>query len=187
MSNEKILEIIYEAVQQGRADIDYVSTYGEPGYSNPEEDKLIYLGDWNKYPRISNFLENLGNHIQWSDEWIIDYNNDRCFKHSTGSFIISDCDIFLSKKDLEENEDYMPTYLEYIVNNPTKADNFNIDWTKYGFKRVEKLFNNGYYGRVDDPKALYRYYRDKGYDVIFSIDYMHPFEVSFSIYLKEIK
>lgn len=58
--------------------IEYASTYGEPGYSTTKCG--ILLANWNDIPKeIAEELEKQCE-LEWSDEWIIDYDNSRVYR-----------------------------------------------------------------------------------------------------------
>lgn len=55
-------------------ELDFASTYGEPGYSDPE--KSILFANWNDIPKsLQTRLEAQGFELEWSDEWYVDHNN----------------------------------------------------------------------------------------------------------------
>ena len=58
-----------EIVQRrGDESADYATTYGEPGYSDPEAG--ILFANWNNVPKyIQNGLTRRGFKLEWSDEW----------------------------------------------------------------------------------------------------------------------
>lgn len=60
---------------------EYCTHYGEPGYQDPE--KGIIFANWNDVPKgLADWLEKCGYSLEWSDEWMIDYNNDKAYRTS---------------------------------------------------------------------------------------------------------
>ena len=65
--------------------LEYCSHYGEPGYQDPE--KSILFANWNPISKpICAYLEEAGYELEWSDEWYIDYNNDKAWRTSPDSY-----------------------------------------------------------------------------------------------------
>lgn len=62
---------------------DFAGEYGEPGYKKDHKDKPIILHDWNdfgdRYPNIYRYIQDNYN-IEWSDEWVCDYDNDKIYR-----------------------------------------------------------------------------------------------------------
>lgn len=82
------LDIILNAAEEKGFDISICGEYGERGYEVGIDKKAILLSNWNdfdKYPNIMAHIEE-NYEIEWSDEWIIDYDNDRCYRTSPDSY-----------------------------------------------------------------------------------------------------
>ena len=85
---EKRFEVIRQAAENKNFDIDYCSEYGEFGYELSEGKKAILFSDQNKfdkYPRIMEWIEE-NYEIEWSDEWVIDYNDNKCYRTIRDSY-----------------------------------------------------------------------------------------------------
>ena len=81
------MKTIEEALQwlQDEHNAEFASKYGEPGYQDPE--KGILLANWNNVPsNMQKWLENAGYSLEWSDEWTVDYNNDKAYRTSPDSY-----------------------------------------------------------------------------------------------------
>lgn len=81
------MKTIEEALRwlQEEHNAEFATHYGEPGYQDPE--KGILLANWNNVPsNMQKWLENAGYSLEWSDEWTIDYNNDKAYRSSPDSY-----------------------------------------------------------------------------------------------------
>lgn len=77
---QKILQALHD-----KHDLKSCSHYGEPGYHDPAAS--ILFADWNPISkRIGDYLEEAGFELEWSDEWYIDYNNDKAWRTSPDSY-----------------------------------------------------------------------------------------------------
>lgn len=57
--------------------VDCALAYGEPGYSDSDAPSGILFADWNDCPSwLKEGLERRGFALEWSDEWIISYENN---------------------------------------------------------------------------------------------------------------
>ena len=64
---------------------EWCGKYGEPGYNDPEMG--VVFANWNDVPKpIQEALEEAGYELEWSDEWTIDYNNDKAYRTSPSSY-----------------------------------------------------------------------------------------------------
>lgn len=74
----KTLELITDYLQ-GQLYAEWCSKYGEPGHEQPE--RGVILCNWNDVPEsIQDYLEARGYELEWSDEWTIDYDNDKAYR-----------------------------------------------------------------------------------------------------------
>lgn len=59
--------------------MEWCDKYGEPGYNQPESG--ILFANWNNIPKaFQTFLESRGYELEWSDEWIIDYDYSKAWR-----------------------------------------------------------------------------------------------------------
>ena len=171
--------------------IEMCSEYGEPGY-DLDGKKGILLGNWNyldKTPRIKAKLEE-HYQLEWSDEWLVDYSNDKCYRTQADSYNwlpsyiwTEETDLF-TIDDLEKEGSIEFLIEDYLINDPTKADIFGIDFSKHGFELKSEEYQSGWYHRNDDPKEIYDRLKDN-YDVIFQIGDLGPFHTDFCVWVKE--
>jgi hypothetical protein len=192
MTEKFIYAVINRAIDDGM-ELTICGEYGEVGYEKDNEDGCIYFANWNKYGRIANWLEEKGNEIHWSDEWIIDYENDRCFRNQPdsyswrSSYVLTDVDQFLTKEDIEKSNEVLEDYVDYyLLNEYDRADNFDIDFSVLGFEKEDVEYKNDWYGNNATPEVIYNNLNDLGYDVIFQIDYVHQFGLEFSVWKRKI-
>ncbi len=70
---------------QDKHNAEWCSKYGEPGYPDPA--KGVVLANWNNVPkRIADYLEEAGFSLEWSDEWWIDYANEKAYRTRPDSY-----------------------------------------------------------------------------------------------------
>lgn len=80
----KLDQKIAKALQylQDKHYLESATTYGEPGYQDPECG--ILFADWNNVPKgLQNWLESCGFELEWSDEWT--QVNDKAYRTSPDS------------------------------------------------------------------------------------------------------
>lgn len=145
---------------------DTADHYGEPGYTDPEED--IILANWNDCPsNLQEYLESAGFSLEWSDEWVCADNHPvYAYRISPDSYfwrpsyvqtvhgIIGRHELFQASEDGTEVSDFncsaMDEYLEHLVIdhetidhylgcNNVDADTFDIDWSAAGFIPLSEL------------------------------------------------
>lgn len=80
--DEKVQSAL-EYVQEKSPDFNIASTYGEPGYKDPERGVLI--ANWNPLPRgLCDWLEHIGFELEWCDEWAV--VNDKAWRTQANSY-----------------------------------------------------------------------------------------------------
>ena len=172
--------------------IDVCSEYGEIGYTLSEGKKGIIFSDWNrfdKYPNIMEFLEE-NYEIEWNDEWLIDYDNSKCYRsihdsygwqpsmycNTNGEIISYDC-----INDMNE-EEFKEFLIEInILNNPKTA--FNLRF----FKSKGELYGeeeSHMFESESDPEQRFEILKEKypEKDFYFNISSVEQFGLSFEIY-----
>lgn len=81
---EKRTSLILECLQN-KHDASFCRYYGEPGYDDPDFG-IIFANCNNISGRIGDYLEAAGFELEWSDEWVIDYNHDKAYRTSPNSY-----------------------------------------------------------------------------------------------------
>lgn len=182
-------------------DIIFANGYSEPGYSGDKialanwNNVSVYNRDTNSFeskdetmPRLGNILEKMGYTLEWSDEWLI---CDCC-----GKAVRNQADSYSWKASFEVTDDGVTChecidpaeYLESLEGNDKKANTINsIDPADYGYVKQSDRYENGWYpGQNDDPKAIAKALREKGYRrFLFQVDNVGQFDVRFSVYIHQ--
>jgi hypothetical protein len=175
-----------------RGDVDWCSSYGEPGYSDSE--RGIIFANWNKVSQsVQDWLEHHDYSIEWSDEWIIDHETSKAYRTSPTSYgwrpsyvLTEDCEII--GRDEVESGDQIDAYIDYLLNDAHRADTFDIDWTKHGFRKLNReAYESGFHpGQTDDPRKILRAAQEQfpNDDFLFSIDETGQFDMRFSLWAR---
>lgn len=139
--------------------IEYIGTYGEPGYSTSKQ--AILFANWNNIPkrlqkRLARDFE-----LEWSDEWYIDYNTDQCYRTSPDSYCWTPSVIFQDGEALtvDQARDNSEPYLESLINDPTTCDIFGIlkksNCSDLGYRLLQDDLEYGFYPQsTDDPNQV---------------------------------
>lgn len=189
---DQVLEKLFEL-----AEIEYCHEYGERGYEIDEGKKFILFADWNlfddKYP---NFMEYLDEHYmcEWSDEWIIDYSTDKCYRTVGDSYAweqqyrITDFgEMITPDNDVEDWVEFCkiddPKQTPHVL--PSFIDHEEV--IKLGFELIDEEYENGFYHRHDDPLKIAEELFDNGYDeVVFSLSGVEQFRINFQAFARKL-
>jgi hypothetical protein len=189
---ENRIEIIRQAAKNKNIYIDYCSKYGEFGYKLSEGKKAILFSDWNKfekYPRIMEWIEE-NYEIEWCDEWVIDYNNDKCYRKIHNSYgwqpsmYMDNNGNIIPYDDINEmNEEEFKEFLieNNFLNNPKTA----IDLVR--FEPKGELIGEDKSRMLEskpDPKKMLELAKEKypENDFYFVIDSVNQFGFEFVLY-----
>jgi hypothetical protein len=174
--------------------VDYASSYGEPGYTDPE--KAILFADWNPMHReIGDYLERAGYALEWSDEWIVCSETGKAYRTQPDSYswtpyyhLTEDGDV-IGGDEIENDESVAREYLDLIENDPRKANLFDLDFESLGYRRLNEAdFEAGFYpGQNDNPRKILADLQAKDPDgqFVFSVTGKGQFDVHFAVYRKE--
>ena len=168
--------------------------YGEPGYTRNFPNQPIFFSNWNKVPKhVLRWLDNRIN-MEWEDEWITTYSSNKVYAYRTQpdcyhwkpSYIFNDWTNgeIVGRLDMED-EDLQRSYIEeYLLDDPKVCDMFDLDYAKFGFEQINGDFENGWYGCVDDPKEVLKYWQEKlpDHEFIFGSYSSGQFAVNFNLY-----
>lgn len=185
-------ELSYKLFQMG--EFDSCSEYGEPGYKLPESKKAILLGDWNnfskQYPNYYKWLEE-NYELEWIDEWIIDYDNDKCYRTAPDSyswekcFRILDGELITPDSDIEEWIEYATWTLD-ADNREVLPSFIEFDSEQHGFQEVEEEYEDGWYHRNDNPEEIAeKLFKNGATQVLFQLIGIEQFRVNFKVFYKE--
>jgi len=173
--------------------IEFCQSYGEKGYDNPK--RGILFANWNKFPRfIDELLERAGYAVEWSDEWIISSETGKAYRTSPNGYdwkpyyvLTDDADVVGG--DEIESGDQLDWYVnEYLINDTSRANVFDIDLASLGFTRFDDTFETGWYpGQNDKPAQVFARIRrlHPNSDIVFSIDSVGQFDAHWSAWFRE--
>ena len=105
--------------------VEFCSEYGEPSYTDPE--KGILFANWNNISDFAQeYLEAAGYELEWSDEWIIDYDSNKAYRTNPThygwepSFILIHGDVVgFDEDNMDEIIDELLIRYHYETNNMT--------------------------------------------------------------------
>lgn len=199
-----------------------VSEYGEPGYSHRygATTPLVVLGDYwcrcgrvmeddpcnpgeqhaalhefeHHHPRIWAQLESQGVAFEWSDEWHLDYENDKAWRTQPDSYSWQPSIILpLEACEYITPDDDIETWIEACVNNPSMCvprgvwSDAEIEAT--GFVEYQCGYENGWHpGQTDDPREITRLIREERGDdveILFQLTQVQQFDISFCVWVRD--
>lgn len=174
--------------------VDCALSYGEPGYNDSDAPSGILFADWNGCPSwLTEGLERRGFALEWSDEWIVSYeNNSKAYRTSPDSYSWRPYYVFTPDGDVvggdeieggTEEEWYVE---EYLLNDPTHCNVFQLNLAKHGFERFNGVFGSGWHGQNDAPdKVFARIQRElPGHDVVFQLDSQGQFDMHWTAWVR---
>lgn len=141
--------------------------------------------------KIEKFMEAIerNSDIYFYQSWdniIVDHEDNCAYDvpyYDSGDYIMLDSEI-IGKRRIEEGIIEFEDFQDEFINNPDRA---LPSWVKIpeGWEECSCDYASGWYHRNDDPKEILEKANEKGYDVIFKINYSHMFETGFCVYYKE--
>lgn len=171
------------------------SQYGEQGYTLEQDKKAILFANWNNFDKYPNFMEWVEQNyeIEWSDEWVIDYNESKAYRTSPNSYgwqqqvrITDDGELITPDSDIEDWIYYcvMTDYNQQARCLPDFIEEELL--VEQGFKLISEDLENGWYGRVDNPNKIAEevFNEDKYEEIIFTLDSVGQFSMNFSVYAR---
>jgi len=170
---------------------DFAEEYGERGYFKEKEGNVIVTGDWNYLAgSIYDIIEENGYEMEWSDQWIMDYDTQEIFKSNGDEqgelsyFWISECEI----ASIEGNEE---AYIEYVsMERQDSIDSVKlgvswIDYEEYGYEDIEKsCHETGMYGIWEDPREAYDKFKHEYERIVYVLCSANPFATRWKLYGK---
>lgn len=177
-------------------DFQEAMEYGEPGYSNP--DQTILLSNWNNVSNtIQEYLEEAGFSLEWSDEWVIDYESGKTYRSSPDSYFWKPSYIqnewsnygIIGIDEIENDTDLMDEYInDYLLNNSRAVSQCDIDsrLSELGYTKLSDDLENGFHhGQTDEPEKILNYWNEKGFDLVFSGYENSQFYIRFHAFIKK--
>ena len=156
------------------------------GYSDQPK-KGILLADWNYMSRkAQELLERAGYEIAWSESYELCDNCGLAIRIDHDSycwqpeFIRTDGMIYCNACSKE----YIPEYLQSLENRYKQAlNNRAINPEDFGYTKLQDGFENGWYGRNDDPKEILRSLQKQGKErVLFQVTDVGQFKAEFAVW-----
>lgn len=161
---------------------DWCTSYGEPGYQNPE--KGIIFANWHNVPKgLVEWLEKCGYAIAWSDEWVIDYDNDKAYRTDPDCYAW-ECQITYTKDgELLTQDDSSEDWIFEYENDPNKCLPSFISLE--GYTLINGNFESGFFqGQTDNPHEIFKVLRDKYESVVFRKSENSQFDIRFEVWVK---
>lgn len=189
---------------------DIANEYGEPGYHGTpvigyywkhDKDGKLY-GYFDGHPRIEAALDAAGYELEWSDEWVIDWDGDgKAWRTQGDSYFWQPSTHYDECGDLLTPDTDIETWTDEMKNSDRKALNSAqvkpaaleaAGWTRWpadGDPGDE--YQNGWHQGMDDkPEDVMRQIRhDLGdtVDVVFHIHETSQFYISFRAWVRPIE
>lgn len=164
------MKTIEEALQwlQSEHNAEWCHHYGEPGYQDPE--KGILLANWNNVPKnMQTWLEGAGYSLEWSDEWVIDYEHNKAYRCSADSYSW-ECQFIVGDGGFIFPDDGAAEFIEYLSHDRPNARwgalpswITEADLEEEGYELFQGGLETGYHpGQTDDPQELAKRAFDAG-------------------------
>jgi hypothetical protein len=171
-------------------DGQWCSFYGEPGYQNPEQG--IVFANWNKVPKnIGNYLEAAGFELEWSDEWVIDYDYNKAYRCSPNSYDWEPSFRYTERGDMLTPDDSdINDWISEHENEPHKVlPSFitGVQLIALGYEKYGDAFESGLHqGMNDDPQKIYKQVQDefKPASVVFRMADTSQFYITFECWYR---
>lgn len=159
-------------------------------YERTPEQQTAQDFNWGRGRKFQAILERLGYQLEWADTVSRCGDCGGCIQTEpdcygwTPEFHVFDGDILCQKCILNSPE----SYLGDVEDNPRTAVHNWINPADHGYTLVKTDLENGFHpGQNDNPTAIFRELRDRGYDgILFQIDSTGQFDTRFSVYAREI-
>lgn len=186
--------------------------YGEPGYSIDVEGGFVVLGSYwlpndhpklnrdqrivswdGLHPRIWAQMEAQGIQFEWSDEWVIDHDNSKCYRSTGDSYQWQPSYTYNDNGDILTPDDDLSDWIDWADCNPsrclfsgmfTEAQMVEAGWTKFNEDQYEHGFHPG---MTDTPQQVETAIKAAhGDDVcyVFMLDENSQFYSKFSAYYR---
>ena len=157
------------------------------GYSeNPKNG--ILLADWNYMSqKVQELLERAGYEIEWSENYELCDNCGLAIRTTHDNYCWQPEFIRTAEDGIYCNDcaaPYIPEYLESLENRYKMAlNNYAINPADYGYTELQSGFENGWYGRNDEPKEILRSLQKEGKErVLFQVTGVGQFMVDFAVW-----
>lgn len=173
---QKRTTAILNYLSENHSDFQSCSEYGEVGYENPK--KAVLFANWNDISeRVGDYLEAAGFELEWSDEWLIDYDNDKAYRTSPNSHwwqmqvrVTDSGELLTPDSDFED-------WFDYALNSAVNV--------LPSYVELDDVQMVGCYNANHLPSEVLKTLEAQGYDqVIFQLDGVEQFDVKYSAYAR---
>lgn len=148
------------------------------------------------YPRVFAALEEQGWQLEWSDEWIVDYDGaSKCYRTQPNGYGWQSS-ILWTDGDFLTPDQGIDAWIEEVANDPHRCLPSHVwshgDLTAAGFEQWEPeephTYESGWHpGQTDDPEEITRQIRETVGDdrrIVFLLDSTGQFDVRFSAWVE---
>lgn len=164
---------------------DFVDEYGEPGYTNTSGEYILFA-DWNEVPdSIVEKIISDGRIIEWSDEWVVQYDEMKAYRNSSDSmfwvpsFVVIENEICSKEWCLGNTEEY----IEYLLEE-NESDNFDVDFAKFGFIESDIFYKISNVQRSEIEQII-KMADEIDYDCIIQNAKNDEYDLSYKIFLRK--
>ncbi len=157
-------------------------------YRSPEG-KSAQDYNWGKGRKFGDILERMGYQLEWMDQTTRCDHCGGCIRTDASYYgdtahyaILGECEAVCEHCI---RKDFIEEYLEGLENNSSNAVHIRgINPALYGYSEVECGFENGFHpGQNDDPKAIYKDLKSRGYDrILFEVSSVGQFDIHFCVW-----
>lgn len=185
-SNMSLKDYTYEYIRGLMDDgliVDICSDYGEPGFYKDNQDDLILTADWNDMADgMQEVIRDAGYSLEWSDEWMCDYDNDLLYR-TTSSDPFWESSIFFTESEMLPIADNEDLYIEQFINVINRRINSRFNLEKYGFIDIEEACHQtGMYGIYEYPQEVFDKFSDEYTEMVIQTCSQTPYSVDWKVW-----
>ncbi len=131
------------------------------------------------------------NNWEWNyqDQTTIDYDDNCAYADGYGEqdYIMNDCEI-MGKRRFDNKELSFDDLIDDFYDNPERAIPSWVEVPEgLGWEQQSCDFENGWYGRNDNPEEILKKLSAQNFNVIFQLDYVNPFATGFCVWVRKIE
>jgi hypothetical protein len=192
VEEEKTEKLLSDLMEEGA---DYCGKYGEKGYSDPKSGIIFH--NWNNVgQKIQDYLELAGYELEWSDEWAIDYENDKAYRTSGNSYhwesqirYDDSGNMYTPDSDVSDWLDLCQVVEGDTVNNclPSFISDELLEKEGYIKYNTDSFENGWHVGQTDEPSVIAKKLFEEIGDcesLVFKLDENSQFYSKFIVYYK---
>ena len=178
-------------------DVQYMeecSDYGDQGYRLTSGTRIAFA-NWNDISdNVQKYLELIGYELQWNDEWIINYETDKCYRCQPDSYSwtpyyhITEGGEIIGGDEIETDADIAIGYInDHLINDFNHINLFSICnvLESMGFElHNTDEYESGWYGKNDSPEDIGNSLNESGKDYVFSGLRNSQFCINFDVWTR---